>query len=128
MIQSSEGHYWDSNPQVTASFGAVNSIAIAFAAIADLTFIDAGASSVTGDVTTAGGLILDPFSGDGGSSLTIGGVLGTHFYYSGSSMGLVQIGPSDGTLSAASTIKASSIAAPTRRYSTLRIVDGRGSP
>ena len=98
VIQSGEGHYY-SNPQVTASFGAVNSITIASASvIADLTFIDAGASSVTGDVITAGGLLLDPFSGDGGSSLTIGGVLGTHFYYSGSSAGVVQIGPSDGTL------------------------------
>jgi hypothetical protein len=82
------------NPEVTASFGTVNSITNS----ATLDFIDAGASSVTNYVRndTGGVLALDPFSGDGGSSLTIG-----DWFYN---YGTVQIGPSDNTLSAASTV------------------------
>jgi hypothetical protein len=67
------------NPQVTASFGTVNSIRIS-GRRPELTFINAGASSVTGNVTLGnvqggfGYLSLDPFGG-GGSTLTIGGKL-----------------------------------------------------
>jgi len=59
------------NPQVTASFGTVNSIADS----GQLAFINAGASSVTGGVavSSGAGLSLDGSSGEGGSSLTIGG-------------------------------------------------------
>jgi hypothetical protein len=57
------------NPEVTASFGTVATITNSAA----LTFSDAGASSVTGDVTNSGTLALDASSGDGGSSLTIAG-------------------------------------------------------
>ena len=84
------------NPEVTASFGAVNSIANS----ATLDFIDAGASSVTNYVRNdpGGVLALDPFSGDGGSRLSIEGTLTNN--------GTVQIGSSDGSLSAPSTIDA----------------------
>ena len=67
-----------------------------------LTFIDAGASSVAGGVTNSSRLLFDVSSENGGSSLTIGGTL--------TNEGLMQIGPSDGTLSAASTVLAGSIA------------------
>jgi hypothetical protein len=81
------------NPEVTASFGAVNSITNS----ATLDFIDAGASSVTNYVRNDGGVLaVDPFSGDGGSSLTIG-----DWFYN---YGTIQIGPSDNTLSADSTV------------------------
>ncbi len=85
------------NPEVTASFGTVNSITNR----ASLTFFDAGANSVAGDVTNSHDLVIDPSSGDGGSSLTIGGAL--------TNSGTVSMGPSDGTLSAASTIEAGSL-------------------
>ena len=60
----------EGNPEVTASFGTVASIADS-----SPTFIDAGASSVTGDVTNYGDLSVDQSSGDGGSSLSISGTL-----------------------------------------------------
>jgi hypothetical protein len=82
------------NPEVTGSFGTVNSITNS----ATLDFIDAGASSVINYVRNdAGGVLaLDPNTGDGGSSLTIG-----DWFYN---YGTIQIGPSDNTLSAASTV------------------------
>jgi hypothetical protein len=92
------------NPEVTTSFGTVNQIVNTAA----LTFIDAGASTITGDLQnyhfySYSALILDPFSGDGGSSLTIGGYLYNY-------LGTFQIGPSDNTLSAASTVQAAGLA------------------
>jgi hypothetical protein len=92
--------YTQSTPQVTASFGTVASISIPNI-LAALTFIDAGASSVAGAVTNSGGFYLDPSSGDGGSSLTIGRKL--------TNSQAIQIGPSDNTLSAPSTIQAASL-------------------
>jgi hypothetical protein len=85
------------NPQVTASFGTVNSIANSAA----LDFIDAGASSVTGNVTLGpdGSLLLDIGPGKGGSTLTVGGWLGNY-------NGRIQIGDAENTLSAPSTIEA----------------------
>ena len=81
------------NPQVTAKFGTVASITNSGA----LTFIDAGASSVTGGVTNSSRVWFDVFSGNGGSSLTIGGTL--------TNDGILQIGPNNGTLSTASTVR-----------------------
>jgi hypothetical protein len=86
------------NPEVTASFGTVNSIRD----IANLTFIDAGVSSVVGNVRVFGVFDLDPISGDGGSTLTIGKL--------NNEGGRVDIGPFDNTLSAPSTIEADKIA------------------
>jgi hypothetical protein len=85
---------FDGSPEVTASFGTVNSIENQCA----VTFIDAGASSVTSSVETNFGssLDLDASRGDGGSSLTIGGRL--------TNAGLLEIGNS--MLSAASTVQA----------------------
>jgi Hyphally regulated cell wall protein N-terminal len=97
----------EGDPQVSASFGTVDSIDIS-SYYAGLTFVDAGASSVAGNVTNSGyyygsgGLRLDPSTGDGGSSLKIGGALTNN--------GLLEIGPSDGTLSAKSTVRAASLA------------------
>jgi cytoskeletal protein CcmA (bactofilin family) len=89
------------NPEVTASFGTVASIKINQTYSAALSFIDAGASAVAGDVTVkSGGLTLDAASGDGGSSLTIGRRRRL------TNDGTIQIGPSDGTLSADSMIQA----------------------
>jgi hypothetical protein len=90
------------NPTVTASFGTVASIRIN--KNGSLDFEDAGANSVTGGVTighdgTGCGLELDVDSGDGGSSLTIGGVL--------TNSGTVVAGNS--ALSAASTFDAARI-------------------
>jgi hypothetical protein len=99
------------DPQVTASFGTVNSIALGTSPGAgQLTFIDAGASSVAGNVTLGntnarrgqtGYLWLDHFTGHGGSSLKIGGTLDI-------SDGLVAIGNGN-TLSAASTVTAARV-------------------
>ena len=89
------------NPEVTASFGTVGTLKIS-SVNAALTFLDAGASSVTGGVTNVGSLGLDSSSGDGGSSLTIGGKL--------TNDGTLQIGPGDLTLSAASTVYARNLA------------------
>jgi hypothetical protein len=102
------------NPQVRGGFGTVNSIRISgWADDALLTFTDAlnAASSVTGNVTLgsiqlpnrSGRLLLDPLSADGGSTLRIGGTLNLYD-------GVVQIGPSDNTLSAPSTIEAVKLA------------------
>ncbi len=101
------------NPEVTASFGTVNSIRDRSA----LTLVDAGASSVTGRVRVAshGTLSLDALeaSGEGGSSLTIGGRL--------TNSGLLQIG--NDSLSAASTVEAARIVnfdpATNSRYGTI---------
>ncbi len=111
----------EGDPEVTASFGTVNSITNYSA----LTFIDAGASSVTGGVYNYGSynngaLDLDASSGDGGSSLTIGGAL------TNGGGGFIQIGPSDGTLSAASTIEAASLANFTS-YGAIGWIDLYGS-
>ncbi len=86
------------NPDVTASFGTVATIDINNRA--SLTFTDAGASTVAGGATVkyGGALYLDASGGDGGSALTIGGRL--------TNSGTIEIGPSDNTLSAASTIEA----------------------
>jgi hypothetical protein len=97
------------NPEVTASFGTVASIAITFNGIGfsgDLTFIDAGASSVTGGVTNYSGLFIDPNSGDGGSSLTIGGNLVNGWTTVGAGL---EIGPQDGSLSVDSTVDVGSL-------------------
>jgi hypothetical protein len=83
-------------PVVTASIGIVNSISIRD--LASLDFIDAGSSSVAEGVTNSGSLNLDTNSGGGGSSLTIGGTLRNSVE--------LEIGPLDGTLSAASTVEA----------------------
>ena len=88
----------EGDPQVTASFGTIASLTDG----ADLTFIDAGKSTVTGAVTNSGSIILDNGGGDGGSSLTIGGAL--------TSDGYIQIGPDNNSLSAASTVNAASVA------------------
>ncbi len=111
------------NPEVIASFGTVNKIDIGWNSEGGtLTFIDAGASSVPGGVyvgtggvlslarmssltvgvelANEGTLYLDRGSGDGGSSLTIGEL---------GNFGTIQIGPSDNTLSAASTIEAAEL-------------------
>ncbi len=87
------------NPQVTASFGTVNSIADS----GQLDFNNAGASSVTGGVSVnpPGALDLDASSGAGGSSLTVGGAL--------TNSGTIAIGPSDNSLAAASTVTAASL-------------------
>ena len=85
-------------PNVTASFGTVRSITDS----ASLTFHQAGASSVAGDVSNFGGLLLDPSqTGDGGSLLTIGGTLYNHGY--------LLIGTSNGGLTAASTVEAGAL-------------------
>ena len=91
------------DPKITSSFGTVNSIT-ANAGSWGLTFIDAGANSVAGDVTLINPCYLsfDNSSGDGGSTLFTGGKLNI-------SDGSVAIGPSDNTLSAASTIEAGSL-------------------
>ncbi len=61
-----------------------------------------GASvTTTGAVSNSGTIALDRLSHDGGSSLAIGGTL--------TNDGTIQIGPSDGTLSAASAMKAASV-------------------
>jgi len=86
------------DPQVTASFGTIASLNDA----ADLTFIDAGKSTVTGAVTNSGTIDLDPFTDDGGSSLSIGGAL--------DNSGTLSIGPSNNTLSANSTVDVASLA------------------
>jgi hypothetical protein len=95
----------EGSPEVTASFATVASISIGGPAWTgpELLFTDAGASSVTGDVTNSGDLYLDRANGDGGSSLTIGGAL--------TNGGNIEIGPTvyDWTLSAASTITATSL-------------------
>jgi Hyphally regulated cell wall protein N-terminal len=92
------------SPEVTASFGTVDSIDISYPN-AGLTFVDAGASSVAGNVTnfgeSFGGFSLDLYTGDGGSSLKIGGALTNDT--------IVQIGPSNDTLSATSMIEAASV-------------------
>ncbi len=82
-------------PEVTASFGTVNSITN----LGTLTFIDAGASSVVRGVTNSGRFYLDPDEGQGGSSLTIGSKLTNSFR--------IDIG--NGRLSAASTVEAAAI-------------------
>jgi hypothetical protein len=92
------------DPRVTASFGTVASITNS----AILDFIDAGASSVTGNVTVGSGtgegsLLLDIGGKEGGSTLTIGGKLNNY-------NGLLQIGGVDNTLSAPSTIEAGKLA------------------
>ena len=91
-------------PEVTGSFGTVATIKIADRS-AWLAFIDAGASTVAGNVTVGpGALYLDAFwfiSGEGGSSLTIGGKLANR--------GAVRIGASDNALSADSTVQASKL-------------------
>ncbi len=69
---------------------------------ADLTFIDAGASTVTRAVTNSGFIVLDPNTDDGGSSLNIGGAL--------DNSGTLSIGPSNNTLTANSTVDVASIA------------------
>jgi hypothetical protein len=64
--------------------------------------LDNGASeTISGALISSGAITLDGASGDGGSSLTIGGKL--------TNGGTIQIGPSDNTLSAASTIDAGSL-------------------
>jgi hypothetical protein len=83
------------NPEVTASFGTVNSITD----LAVLTFIDAGASSVARSVTNSYKVALDEKPGEGGSSLTIGGTLTNY--------GTLSIG--NHVLSAASTVDAAKI-------------------
>ncbi len=91
------------NPQVTASFGTVNSIADS----GGLDFIDAGASSVTAGVavSAAGELTLDASNGAGGSSLMIGGALST----SGGWPSHPEIVIGNSSLSAASSVEASSL-------------------
>ena len=88
----------EGNPKVTKSFGIVKSIEN----LQTLTFVDAGASSVTRDLTNSGVLQIDRKTGNGGTSLKIGGTL--------ANSGTVQIGPTDNTLSADSTIRAGSLA------------------
>jgi hypothetical protein len=105
------------NPEITASFGTVNSITES----ATLTFIDAGASSVTASVTNYGALYLDASSGDGGSLLRIGGALTNE---PGS---MIDVGPSDGTLSAASTIEAASFANLVSKTAQIATIDLFGS-
>jgi hypothetical protein len=83
------------SPEVTASFGTVNSITNS----RRLTFTDAGVSSVSHFVTNSYALYLDPFDGHGGSTLTIGGTL--------TNSGSLQIG--NVTLSAASTVRTAKI-------------------
>ena len=96
------GDQYGGNPQVTASFGTVNSIAYS----GGLDFINAGASSVTGGVAVSGaGLSLDASSGEGGSSLTIGGALST----SGEWPNHANIVIGNSSLSAASSVEASSL-------------------
>jgi hypothetical protein len=87
----------EGDPQVTASIGTIASLTDS----ANLTFIDAGASSVTGAVTNSGTITLDENHDDGGSSLSIGGAL--------TNDGYIQIGPSDNSLTANSTIDAASV-------------------
>jgi hypothetical protein len=90
------------NPEVTASFGTVDSISIANSATpTSLTFINAGASTVAGDVTNSGELYVDRLSGDGGSTLAIDGMLTNN--------GGIDIGPADNSLSAASTVEAAGL-------------------
>ncbi len=95
------------DPQVTEKFGTVASITVGnsyyppYYYSPSLTFIDAGGSSVAGGVTNSSRLLFDVSSANGGSSLTIGGTL--------TNEGLMQIGPDDGTLSAASTVRAASL-------------------
>jgi hypothetical protein len=96
------------DPQVTASFGTVNSIKIS-GRRSTLTFIDAGASSVTAHVTLGNSqgttndyLLLDASTGEGGSTVTIGGRLNNYG-------GFVEIGPADNKLSAPSTIEAGEV-------------------
>ena len=88
----------EGGPQVSKRFGTVASITIS--SLGSLTFIDAGLNSVTHRVINSGTIDLDPFSGDGGSLLSIGGVL--------DNAGTLEIGPNSG-LSANSTIKAASV-------------------
>lgn len=91
----------DGGPEVTARFGTVNSINDAVG----LELIDAGANFVTGGFTNSGGLDLDNSStGEGGSSLTIGGAL--------KNSGDMYIGPEDNTLSAPDTVNAARVANP----------------
>ena len=87
------------DPQVTASFGTVNSIAD----FGGLDFISAGASSVTGDVSieSGAGLSLDASGGDGGSSFTVGGVNELRDDHDRPA--------ADNSLSAASTVTAASL-------------------
>ena len=86
------------DPQVTASFGTIATLTDS----ANLTFIDAGASTVTGAVTNSGIITLDQYTDDGGSSLTIGGAF--------NNSGTLSIGPANNTLTAASTVAAASVA------------------
>ena len=85
-------------PEVTKSFGTVNSIDNS----TTLFFTDAGASLVTGGVTNSSDFQIDPYTGEGGSSLTIGGAL--------ANSGQIAIGPSDNTLSAPDTVDAAPVA------------------
>ena len=97
------GDRYQGNPEVTASFGTVDSISIANSATpTSLTFINAGASTVAGDVTNSGELYVDRLSGDGGSTLAIDGMLTNN--------GGIDIGPADNSLSAASTVEAAGLA------------------
>lgn len=63
-----------------------------------VTFSDAGASTISGAVSNAGKLTLDGNSGQGGSSLSIGGVL--------TNTGIVRVGATDNSLSASDTVQA----------------------
>jgi hypothetical protein len=86
----------EGDPQVTASFGTVVSLSVG----ANLTFINSGASTVTGAVTDTGEIMIDPFADDG-ASLTIGGAL--------DNSGTLSIGPGNNTDTAASTVNVASI-------------------
>ncbi len=84
------------NPLVTGAIGIAS-----LTNSATVTFSKAAASTISGFVSNAGKLIFDGNSGQGGSSLTIGGSL--------TNTGVVRIGAADNSLSASDTVQTSSL-------------------
>ncbi len=87
------------NPLVTAP---VSIASLVTSSPGVLTFKNAGASTVSGTVANGGKLILDGASGQGGSGLTVTGVL--------TNTGVLQVGASDGSLAATDIVKTAGLA------------------
>jgi hypothetical protein len=69
--------------------------------VAEVDFINAGSSTIAGAVNNSGYITLDAASKNGGSNLSIGGVL--------TNTGVVQLGPTDNSLSKSDTLTVAGI-------------------
>ena len=86
------------DPQVTAAIS-INSLTLTTPAEVD--FINAGSSTIAGAVNNSGDITLDAASKNGGSNLSIGGVL--------TNTGVVQLGSANNSLSKSDTVTVAGI-------------------